>query len=330
MNTQNITDFISQASPQPRDYTVEEIFGFPSQMTIPGYEAGHPLVPQALPDFVWDPTLAKDLIEWLTDHFNCEPLYLSGPTGCGKTETLKNLFARLHIPTVIVSAKSSTEPDDILGRTQLIDGNTIFTPGPLLKAYVAGNAAIIFDEIDTYPPEVIMACHRLLERETIILDNGSMFSAGQRILLAATANTRGDGDGGDLYAGTHALNLASLNRFEKLVIDYPAPEIEEKILQKALPTLDQSVIKAMVKVAADIRNAWQGGSCSGPISIRDLKRWGRKLIIGGSRTDVAPLYHAFDKAFGYGADIHVRSMFYKLLESHFDVPAPQLIELNRT
>ena len=322
-----LADFLAGENPKPKQYTVEEIFGFPSKITLPGYAPGHPLVPQSAEYFVWDSTTARDLIEWLTEE-RPDPLWISGPTGCGKTEALKTLFSRLHIPTVIVSAKKSTEADDILGRVQLINGSTVFVPGDLLHAYSQGYA-IIFDEIDSYNPDVLMACHRLLERQTLCLDDGSMFQPAPRNLIAATANTRGDGDGADIYTGTNNFNLATLNRFDKIVMDYPETTVEEEILQQALPTLDHSVIGAMVKVATDIRKAWSGGSCPGPISIRDLKRWGRKLILGGNRTDVSPIYHAFDKAFGFGTDIHVRGMLYKLIESHFDVQAPELEEVAR-
>ena len=177
----------------PTTYTVQNVFGFPSLLPVAGFIPGHALVTKATPGYVWDARTAKDFIEWLTEP-NPDPLWISGPTGCGKTDALKNVFAALHIPTVIVSAKSSTEPDDILGRVQLRNGNTVFVPGELLQAYEKGYA-IIFDEIDGYNPEVIMACHRMLERAVVTLDDGTIIKPASRIYMAATANTRGDGQG---------------------------------------------------------------------------------------------------------------------------------------
>ena len=307
----------------PADYTVEEVFGFPSQLKLSGFKPGHPLVPKATVGYVWDAGIAKDFIEWLTEP-NPDPLWISGPTGCGKTDSLKNVFAALHIPTVIVSAKSSTEPDDILGRVQLRNGNTEFVPGDLLKAYEKGYA-IIFDEIDGYNPEVIMACHRILERATVTLDDGTVIQPASRIYMAATANTRGDGLGGDVYTATNIFNLASLNRFEKMAMTYPPAEVEEKILENMFSgKLQPNVMKAMVKTATDIRRAYMDGNCPGPISIRDLLRWGRKMIQAWNRKDVVPLYHSFDKAFGFGVDPHVRAMLHTLIQTHFGVKAPQI------
>ena len=308
----------------PTTYTVQEVFGFNSTLPLSGFVAGHPLVPKATPGYVWSAMMAKDFIEWLTEP-NPDPLWISGPTGCGKTDALKNVFAALHIPTVIVSAKSSTEPDDILGRVQLRNGNTVFVPGDLLKAYEKGYA-IIFDEIDGYNPEVIMACHRLLERAVITLDDGTIITPASRIYMAATANTRGDGQGGDVYTATNIFNMASLSRFERWEMTYPSAFVEEQILENSFNgKLQSSVLKNMVKTAADIRRAYQDGNCPGPISIRDLLRWGRKLVQAWHRTDVAPLYHSFDKAFGNGVDPHVRAMLHTLIQTHFGVAAPQIV-----
>ena len=304
-------------------YTVQEVFGFPSQLPLAGYVPGHPLVPKSTPGYVWDTRIAKDFIEWLTEP-NPDPLWIAGPTGCGKTDALKNVFAALHIPTVIVSAKSSTEPDDILGRIQLRNGNTVFVPGNLLQAYEKG-FAIIFDEIDGYNPEVLMACHRLLERAVVTLDDGTIIKPASCIYMAATANTRGDGQGGDIYTATNIFNLASLNRFEKWEMTYPPAEVEEKILENTFSgKLQANIMKAMVKTAADIRRAYLDGNCPGPISIRDLLRWGRKLIQAWNRKDVPPLYHSFDKAFGNGVDPQVRAMLHTLIQTNFGVPAPQI------
>lgn len=307
----------------PATYTVQDVFGFPSQMPLQGFAPGHPLVPKATAGYVWDAKLAKDFIEWLTEP-NPDPLWISGPTGCGKTETLKNVFAALNIPTVIVSAKASTEPDDILGRVQLRNGDTVFIPGNLLLAYAKGYA-IVFDEIDGYNPEVIMAIHRMLERAVVTLDDGTIVKPAPRIYMAATANTRGDGLGGDIYTATNIFNLASLNRFEKWEMSYPPAEVEEKILQNSFAgKLEPKIMQAMVKTAADIRAAYRDGNCPGPISIRDLLRWGRKLVQSWARNDVPPLYHSFDKAFGNGVDPHVRAMLHTLVQTNFGVASPQI------
>lgn len=307
----------------PKDYTVQEVFGFPSQLKISGFEAGHPLVPTVDHQYIWNATTAKDFIEWLCED-NPDPLYISGPTGCGKTDGPKSVLSILNIPTVLISAKASTEPDEIFGRMQLRNGNTVFVPGDLLKAYEKGYA-IIFDEIDGYNPEVVMACHRMLERQIITLDDGTIIKPAAKTMIIATANTRGDGQGSDVYQATKMQNLASMNRFEKWEMSYPEPDVEKKILEACFNgTLDVKLIDAMVKTANDIRKAYMDGNCPGPISIRDMLRWGRKLKQSWNRKDIAPVFHSFDKSFGNGVDPFVRSMLHTLVQTNFGVPAPAI------
>lgn len=305
----------------PKVFTIQEAFGVPSQMKIEGFEAGHPLVPKKNPLYVWDKAMLKDAIEWLGEE-NPDPLWIQGEQSCGKTEFLLNLFGSLNMPTVVVSCNSSTEIGEIFGRMQLRNGETVFVPGELILAYQKGYA-IIFDEIDGYNPEVMLGCHRILERGTVTLDNGMTITPQSRCLIAATANTRGDGQGGDVYTGTSIFNLATLSRFEKWNMAYPSAEVETGIMKNTFGNnLEDAVIKAMVETAADVRTAYSQGSCPFPMGIRDTLRFGRKLVQSWNRKDVSPIYHAFDKAVGNGADKHVKEMLHTLVETRFGVKSP--------
>ena len=89
-------------------------------------------------------------------------------------------------------------------------------------------------------------------------------------------------------------------------------------------SLDDTLVVAMVKTAEDIRRAYRDGSCPGPISVRDMLRWGRKLKQSWNRKDVAPIYHSFDKAFGNGTELHVKQLLHTLIQSRFGTPAPAI------
>ncbi|MRR07798.1 MAG: AAA family ATPase [Deltaproteobacteria bacterium] len=301
--------------------TVEAVFGIPSKMPVVGFEAGHPLTPIKI-GYVWDTKNVRDLLEWMSEP-SPDPLWITGPTGCGKTEMAVQLGAGLNAPTIIVTGRKDAEPGEVLGRIWLENGSTVFKPGLLIEAYEKG-WLIIFDEIDGFCPEVGVCLHRLLEKKPVTLDNGYVAHPHTRTLMIATANTRGDGEGGDIYASTNIFNLATLNRFEKWEMNYPPSDVEEEIIKSHLGSLDDRAIASMVKVAADIRVAYDQGHCPGPISIRDLIRWGRKLMLCGHRTDVKPIYHSFDKAFGNGVNRHVRAALHKFVQTHFNVPAPTI------
>jgi cobaltochelatase CobS len=304
----------------PKTLTLQEAFGIKSQIEVLGFEPGHPLAPMRDPNYVWEKSLIMDILEWLREP-NPDPLWVTGPTGCGKTEMVVQLAACLNAPTIIITGRRDAEPGDILGRVQLVNGSTVFIPALPVHAYKMGWLVLI-DEIDSFSPEVGVSLHRMLERKPLELENGDVVHPAARQLMAATANTRGDGDGGASYNGTSVFNIATLNRFEKWCLNYPAPDIEESILAKHLPGFDPKGITAMVKTANDIRQAHQQGNCPGPISIRDLVRWGRKSILSSNRKDVVNIFHSFDKAFGNGVDPHVRAMLHKLVQTNFGVQAP--------
>jgi cobaltochelatase CobS len=307
----------------PKKMTVQDAFGFNSQIEIDGFEPGHPYVPEKIKGFVWDKTLTRDIIEWLKED-NPDPIFLSGPTGCGKTSMGQNLFAAINMPAITITGTSSMEPDDIFTRMVLENGNTIIVKQMLLTAYEQG-WGIIADEMDSWPPEVVLAMHRMWERQPITLIDGTIVKPAAKNLMIATANTRGDGQGNDVYVATNILNLASLNRFEKWHLDYPSHDIEVQILKNEFcANLTDDILNFMIKTAKDIRVAYQQGNCPGPISIRDLLRWGRKLIAAWNRKDVPPIYHSFDKAFGNGVDVYVRQMLHTLIHSHFGVAPPQI------
>ena len=304
----------------PTPLTLEQVFGVKSQMAVNGFVPGHTLAPAKNPLYVWESSRVKDIMEWLALD-SPDPLWISGPTGSGKTEMVVQLAAGLNAPFTMITGRRDAEPADILGKTHFVDGSTKFIPGVVLGIYANGGV-ICIDEIESFPPEVGLSLHRMFERKPLFLEDGTVVTPAARVLILATGNTRGDGEGGDAYTGTSVFNLATLNRFEKWLVNYPSAEVEEKIIVTHLPKLPAVAATAMVKTAADIRNAYQQGSCPGPISIRDLIRWGTKLITSEARTDVNPLYHSFDLAFGNGVDRHVRAMLHKLVQGHFNVPAP--------
>ena len=59
-----------------------------------------------------------------------EPLYVFGPTGCGKTGCIKQLAARLNYPVFEVTGHGLLEFADLVGHLTVTDGNMAFEYGP--------------------------------------------------------------------------------------------------------------------------------------------------------------------------------------------------------
>jgi len=304
--------------------TVGEVFGNNSKMPLPGFAAGHPNVPKRNPDFIWPINYIRDITEWAIDA-EADPLLLTGPTGCGKTESLLQFFSGIYQPTIAISCNRAMEPDEFWGSKEIVssDGSptTEYRRSKLMDAYANG-FAIIFDEIDALTAPAAIALHRILERADIALPTGEVVKCHPYTRVVATANTRGDGDTMGRYAGTNQLNSATMNRFQILEYNYPAPEVEQQILAKAVPRCVKETVENIVKVATDIRVSYEQGDSPTTMSIRDMIRWGKSLVSGSGREDVKPLYHSFNKAVGNRCDKECREVFHTFIKQHFGVETP--------
>ena len=75
------------------------------------------------------------------------PVYISGLSGNGKTFMVEQACAKLNKEFIRVQINPETDEDDLLGGFRLINGETVFAKGPVLKAMENG-AVLLLDEID--------------------------------------------------------------------------------------------------------------------------------------------------------------------------------------
>ena len=75
------------------------------------------------------------------------PVYVSGLSGNGKTFMVEQACSKLNREFIRVQINPETDEDDLLGGFRLINGETVFSKGPVLKAMENG-AILLLDEID--------------------------------------------------------------------------------------------------------------------------------------------------------------------------------------
>ena len=75
------------------------------------------------------------------------PVYISGLSGNGKTFMVEQACSKLNREFIRVQINPETDEDDLIGGFRLIDGETVFSKGPVLKAMENG-AILLLDEID--------------------------------------------------------------------------------------------------------------------------------------------------------------------------------------
>ena len=66
------------------------------------------------------------------------PVYVSGLSGNGKTMMIEQACAKAKREYVRVQISPETDEDDLIGGFRLINGETVFQKGPIIKAMERG------------------------------------------------------------------------------------------------------------------------------------------------------------------------------------------------
>ena len=166
------------------------------------------------------------------------PAFITGLSGNGKTFMVEQACAKAKREFFRVNITVETDEDDLLGHYTLINGNTVWQDGPVVKAMERG-AILLLDEIDLASSK-IMCLQPVLEGTGVFLKKINRFvspSIGFNVL--ATANTKGKGSEDGRFIGTNILNEAFLERFPITIEQmYPSMSVERKILDKVFASLD--------------------------------------------------------------------------------------------
>lgn len=121
------------------------------------------------------------------------PMYVSGLSGNGKTMMCEQACAYANREFVRVQITPETDEDDLIGGFRLIDGETVFAKGPVIKAMEAG-AVLVIDEIDRGSNKLMCLQGVLEGKPVLIKKTGEVISPAQGFNVIATANTKGQGD----------------------------------------------------------------------------------------------------------------------------------------
>jgi len=97
------------ANLQPTDLDAGQVFsGKPSGTTVRGYATPSAYTPAIDQNYIFHES-SRDMVVWFVSPQGAqEPLYVFGPTGCGKTSCIKQLAARLNYPLFEVTGHGRT------------------------------------------------------------------------------------------------------------------------------------------------------------------------------------------------------------------------------
>ena len=215
------------------------------------------------------------------------PIFVTGMSGNGKTFGIEQACAQTGREVIRVNFTVETDEDDLIGGFRLVNGETKFFKGPVIKAMEMG-AVLLLDEIDLGNPSKIMALQSILEGGGyFIKKTGEYVTPAKGFTAIATANTKGKGSDDGRFIGTNILNEAFLERFPVTVEqEYPSPAIEKKILGRVFDSLDikdSDFVEKLVDWADIIRKTFYDGGVDEIISTRRLVHVAKAFSIFGDR-----------------------------------------------
>ena len=215
------------------------------------------------------------------------PVFITGLSGNGKTFSVEQACAQTKRETIRVNFTIETDEDDLIGGFRLVNGETKFFKGPVIKAMECG-AVLLLDEIDLANPAKIMCLQSILEgKGYFIKKTGEFVTPAKGFTVIATGNTKGKGSDDGRFIGTNVMNEAFLERFPiTCEQEYPPVGTEKKILGKVfadLGVVDIEFAEKLVDWADIIRKTFYDGGVDEIISTRRLVHIAKAYSIFGDR-----------------------------------------------
>jgi hypothetical protein len=201
------------------------------------------------------------------------PVYVTGLSGNGKTMMIEQACAELGREYLRIQITPETDEDDLIGGFRLVNGETVFSKGPVIKAMEAG-AILLIDEIDRGSNK-LMALQGILEGKPVLIKKtGELVNPAPGFNIIATSNTKGKGSEDGRFIAATIIDEAFLERFT-ITIEQPYPNavIEKKIVLKHMElfgAVDDDFAETLTKWSATIRKTFEDGGVEDIISTRRL------------------------------------------------------------
>lgn len=210
-----------------------------------------------------DPLVARKLQVLLESGRN---ILLDGPQGCGKTVLARTIARTLGMEFVFFNASAVLEATDFLATVQVRaseSGHPVmdFIKTDLLRALEEAGAherrryLVFLDEFNRCPEPARNALMPALDATRKVFNpvENRFVEIPENVQFIAAVNR------GSEFSGTFGIDVAQLDRFAPLQMDYPPPEDEVKLLRSRYPSLG-SIVELVVKIADGVRKSPEIGA----------------------------------------------------------------------
>lgn len=232
-------------------------------------------------DEIFVPEVDKYFIRW--GHFSdveaiiasgaFYPVYITGLSGNGKTIMVEQGCAKAKRQYIRVQITPETDEDDLIGGFRLVNGETVFAEGPVIKAMKTGSILLI-DELDRGSNKIMCLQGVLEGKPVLIKKTGEIVAPAAGFNVIATANTKGKGSDDGRFIAANIIDEAFLERFTiTMEQPYPTSGTELRIIKKHMEKYDKMDVEfaeALTTWSETIRKTFEDGGVDDLISTRRL------------------------------------------------------------
>ncbi|CAE7698156.1 Vwa8, partial [Symbiodinium microadriaticum] len=205
-------------------------------------------------------------------------LLLLGPQGVGKNRVVDYFLQTVAMEREYMQLHRDTTVSQLTVTPVVSDGRLYHEDSPLVRAAQFGRA-LVLDEADKAPLEVVVILKSLIEDGQLALPDG-------RRLAAATEATAGEGGAATLQVHPEFRMFVLANRpgfpflgndllreadvFSVFCLDNPDATSELQLARAVGPNVPDGLLRTLVALFADLRLALEDGRLQYPYSAREL------------------------------------------------------------
>jgi MoxR-like ATPase len=209
-------------------------------------------------------------------------LRLVGETGTGKTTLVHKLAELLNVNLFEIVLTRDITKWDLLSCDTLESGSTKTREGIIIQWLNSEAGLLYIDGFNYAEPSIISLLESLADfRGNIwVPEYKKEFTRTAKHFLVISYNPS-DKAG---YSGTFIENIATIRRFEGLIVEYLSPQKERQLITKFAGKYDFSA--RWVEIAHKTRTEYENGKLRTPITTGNLINYGKLYKAGMSEDDL--------------------------------------------
>ena len=225
-------------------------------------------------------------------------ILMTGPTGCGKSQTAMAVAKALGRELFYVNLGATQDPrGTLIGNTHFSkDAGTYFNESAFVKAIQKPNTVILLDEVSRAHPEAWNILMTVLDpgQRYLRLDeavDSPTIKVAEGVSFVGTANI------GNEYTAVRVMDRALLDRFVIAEIPFLTPTEESSLITQLFPAIEPKAANNLADIAGLTRVEIKSDSSriQTPISTRSVLEMAGLIVDGFTLTECAevsiyPLY----------------------------------------